>query len=146
MKVNKDKLQKILSEIFEALESLKELNALDKENFIKDKHKLASAKYNLIVAIEGIIDISNHIISKNRLRPPSDYADTFKVLYEAKIIEADYMDTLIKMVRFRNRLIHIYWEVENEEVFEIIRNRLSDIEKFLKIVNERFLKENPVVG
>lgn len=105
---------------------------MNKDEFISDPHKLGSAKYHFIVAIEGSLDLCNHIIAKNRYRTPEDYADTFQVLYEQGVFTKEFTDTLKKMARFRNRLIHLYWEVSEEELYQILQQRLSDIDLFLK--------------
>jgi uncharacterized protein YutE (UPF0331/DUF86 family) len=71
-KFEKDKITKLSSEIFNAVEKLDELSSLSKNDFISDPYKVASAKYFLIVAIEASIDMCNHLISKNRFRAPED--------------------------------------------------------------------------
>jgi uncharacterized protein YutE (UPF0331/DUF86 family) len=38
-------------------------------------------------------------------------------------------------VSFRNRLVHIYLEVENKQVFEILQNRLNDFKKFVDSIS-----------
>lgn len=131
MEFNEDKLRKISSEILLALKRLEHLRGLDKDTFESDEHKIGSAKYSLIVAIEGIIDLCNHIIAKNGYRTPEDYADTFRVMAEKGAFGQEFTDTLIKMVRFRNRLVHIYWEVDNNELYGIIHSNLNDINRFL---------------
>lgn len=88
MDFNQDKIRKILSEILSSLERLEDLKTLDKDVFLSDTHKIGSAKYNLIVAIEGVVDLCNHIIAKNRYRTPEDYADTFRVMAEKGAFEA----------------------------------------------------------
>jgi uncharacterized protein YutE (UPF0331/DUF86 family) len=72
-------VRKITSEVLSALQRLEDLGKLSEAEFAADPHKVGSAKYNLIVAIEGTVDLSNHIISKNAFRTPEDYADTFRV-------------------------------------------------------------------
>lgn len=132
MELNPDKVRKITSEILAALDLLEELKKLPKDAFLSDTHKISSAKYNFIVAIEGIIDLCNHIIAKNSFRTPEDYADTFKVLAEKNAFDPQFTNTLIQMARFRNRLVHIYWEVSNDELHHILMTRLDDIRRFLK--------------
>lgn len=80
MEYNTDKVRKITSEILTSFELLKDLKCLKQLDFLSDPHKIGSAKYNFIVVIEGIIDLCNHIISKNAFRTPEDYADTFRVM------------------------------------------------------------------
>lgn len=125
-------MRKITSEVLSALQRLEDLRKLSEEEFAADPHKVASAKYNLIVAIEGAVDLSNHIISKNGFRTPEDYADTFRVMEEKGVFDAEFTDSLIQMARFRNRLGHIYWDIDDVEIYRIIQTRLQDIKQFLK--------------
>ncbi|MDO9210413.1 MAG: DUF86 domain-containing protein [Deltaproteobacteria bacterium] len=125
-------MRKITSEVLSALQRLEDLRKLSEEEFAADPHKVASAKYNLIVAIEGAVDLSNHIISKNGFRTPEDYADTFRVMEEKGVFDAEFTNSLIQMARFRNRLVHIYWDIDDAEIYRIIQTRLQDIKQFLK--------------
>lgn len=38
------------------------------------------------------------------------------------------------MARFRNLIVHRYWDVDNRRVLEIARNSLSDLEAFLDAI------------
>ena len=124
MEFNQDKVRKITSEIFISLERLEELKNLSEADFLSDQHKIGSAKYNLIIAIEGMIDLCNHIIAKNAFRTPEDYADTFRVMAEKGAFDEEFITRLIQMARFRNRLVHIYWDINNNELHRIIQERL----------------------
>ena len=142
MEFNQDKVIKITSEILLSLERLVDLKALSKADFLSDQHKISSAKYNLIVAIEGMIDLCNHVIAKNGFRTPEDYADTFEVMTERGAFNKEFTTTLIQMARFRNRLVHIYWEVDDNELYGILKSRLPDIKTFLESFG-RFI-EKPI--
>ncbi len=132
MEFNPDKVRKITSEILLSLERLEELQRLPKDLFLKDPHKIGSAKYNFIVAIEGVIDLCNHVIARNAFRTPEDYADTFRVMAERSALDEEFTLTLTQMARFRNRLVHIYWEIEDNELHRILQSHLDDIREFLK--------------
>jgi uncharacterized protein YutE (UPF0331/DUF86 family) len=97
---NKDKITKIMSEIIIALTRLDDLSAKEKKEFLNSPHLISSAKYNLIVAIEGSIDICNHLLSANKLKAPEDYADSFKALAETGVFEESFVQRLIEMARF----------------------------------------------
>ncbi len=120
-----------MAEAENALLTIHELAELDEEEFLRNKHYISSAKYNLLVAIEACIDIAYHLISKNKLRLPRDYADSFRVLQENGIVDSELAHRLILMARFRNRLVHIYWDVDNRMIYRIITESITDIEKFL---------------
>jgi uncharacterized protein YutE (UPF0331/DUF86 family) len=132
LEYNPDKVRKITSEVLLALQRLEDLRKLSGGEFTGDPHKVGSAKYHLIVAIEGAVDLCSHIISKNGLRTPEDYADTFRVMEEGGVFDAKFTDSLTQMARFRNRLVHIYWDIDNTELYRIIQTRLQDIHRFLK--------------
>ena len=126
-----ERLNRLVGAMRTAVNLLAELSHLPADSFIADHHKVSSAKYNFIAAIEAAIDIANHIISRNKLRPPDDYADTFSVLCEASILERKFADELMKMARFRNRLVHLYWDVNSGELHTILKTRLDDFESYL---------------
>ena len=132
LKFDKNKIIKLSSEISESMDKLHNLSNINKEDFLSDPYKIASAKYFLIVSIEGTIDICNHLISMNKLRAPEDYADSFRVIGNAGILKKDFVKKLVEMARFRNRLVHIYWEVDDELIYTFINEDISDIDDFIK--------------
>jgi len=132
LEFDEEKITKLSSELFNALRRLKELADLPKDEFLSNPHFIASAKYFLIVAIEAAIDMCNHVISRNRLRVPEDYADTFRVMGEASFFDDEFVDRLVRMARFRNRLVHLYWNVDDEIVYEILQKDIQDLEEFVK--------------
>lgn len=77
MKYDADRVAKLSSEIYNALDGLMEISQIPKDDFLKKRHIIAGAKYYLIVAIEASIDLANHLISQNNLKFPESYADTF---------------------------------------------------------------------
>jgi len=38
------------------------------------------------------------------------------------------------MARFRNRLVHLYWDVEAETIYNILQSHLSDFERFREYI------------
>ena len=136
---DQEKMVRLVSELRMSVGRLRELAKLTQEDFLNDPDKIGSSKYHFIVAIESCIDMCNHIIARNGYRVPEDYADTFQVMAEAGAFATDFSDDLRNMARFRNRLVHLYWQVDDKQVFEIIRNRLNDFKKFLDSIF-RFLE------
>ena len=129
--VDPERIQKLVGCMRESVRILNEIKVMEESEFQKDVHKQSSAKYNFIVAIEAAIDLANHLISKRALRAPEDYADIFKVLADSSVIDKGFSTELSKMARFRNRLVHLYWEVDIAEVWKIIQTRLNDFEEYI---------------
>ncbi len=125
MEFDRDRVGRLVSELLKALRNLRDLQGLSREEFLSDPHKVSSAKYNFIVAIEAALDLCNHLIAKNRFRVPEDYADTFRVMGEEGVFPGDFVNDLMGMARFRNRLVHIYWEVDDGELCRILQEMLG---------------------
>jgi len=131
-KINREKIKFLVGEIKQALGNLRDYSHLGMEKVLNDSTILGSIKYNFIVAIQSCIDICNHIIAKEQARAPEDYADCFKILGEMGTLEKDCAERLIQMARFRNLLVHLYWEVNNQRVYEILQKDLDDFDLFLE--------------
>lgn len=132
-----------LGELSNALNLLHDLKSRDLEEFKHDQHLVGSAKYHLIVAIESTIDICNHIISKSGFRLPENYSDSFRVLAENNILPTEMVEEkLVVMARFRNRLVHVYWEIDLDQLFQILQENLIDLEHFKNEVKRYLRDEN----
>ena len=132
---NPERIRKMVSSMRVAVRQLSDLCGLEEKDFLDDSHKIASAKYNFIIAIEAAIDMGNHIISHNGFRAPEDYADTFSVLGEYGVVSEEFAKELRKMARFRNRLVHIYWEVDDKQVYKIMQSNLGDFKTLLNSIS-----------
>jgi len=50
---------------------------------------------------------------------------------EHGIVDAGFAERLQRMARFRNRLIHIYWDINDETIYNLLQEDVCDIEEFL---------------
>ena len=128
---DRDIMLRLVSELRKSVRRLQILSGLKKEALADDPDKMASAKYHFIVAIESCIDMCNHIISQNGYRAPEDYADTFRVMAEESMFKKEALDDLVAMAKFRNRLVHLYWEVNIDQFHSILQSRLDDFSMVL---------------
>lgn len=134
-------IEKILTkfqQIDEYLSILRTISKTPKETFLKDKILIGSAKYYLQISIECCLDVANHIIASEKLRAPKDYADTFMVIQEEGIISTELGTRLRRMAKFRNRLVHLYGEIDNDYIYEYIKGDLKDIEGYKTEIIKRY--------
>ena len=142
---DQEKMAKLVSEFRKSVARLRKLKLLEQQKFLRDPDKIGSAKYHFIVAIESCIDMCNHIISRNGYRVPEDYGDTFKVMSEEGAFDTEFALELIKMAKFRNRLVHLYWEIDDKMIYKILEGRLGDFNTFLNSIAD-FLEWNQEKG
>jgi uncharacterized protein YutE (UPF0331/DUF86 family) len=130
MTVDSIRVRERLGVIADAERRLGEFSELPADEFLADFRNTESAKYLLIVATEAAIDICNHMAARLGGRSPEGYADCFTVLAELGIIGDELAGHLKLMARFRNFLVHLYWQVDNRKIYEIIQHNLADLDAF----------------
>lgn len=132
--VDESRILHKLQAITDSLSKLEELAQMDRDVFLIDFRSIDSAKYNLQTSIEAMIDICNHIISRKRLRVPATNVESFEVVSEAGLLPADVLPVYRSMARFRNRIVHMYDDVDDSQIHEILQTRLDDIRAFVQHV------------
>jgi uncharacterized protein YutE (UPF0331/DUF86 family) len=137
--VSFEKVVHKFQQLDEYLKILAKISKTPKETFLKDKILIGSAKYYLQVSIECCLDVANHIIASEKLRAPRDYSDSFLVIQEEGLISSELGDKLRQMAKFRNRLVHLYGEIDNTNVYEYIKGELKDIEEFKSVIIKRYI-------
>ena len=136
--VSLEKIAQKFLQLDEYLGLLRSISKTSIEAFLKDKIIIGSAKYYLQVSIECCLDVANHIIASEYLRAPKDYADSFMVIEEEGIVAPELGQRLRQMAKFRNRLFHLYGEIDDAYVYEFMKEDLKDIEKFKSIIIKQY--------
>lgn len=134
--IDKEKLMLQLEKLEENLSNLKELP--EKVEPGKDAVLIAAAERLLQVSTEACLNIGNHLISGLSLKRADTYKEIFIRLEEEKIISEDISSALQDFTAFRNRLVHLYWKITQEEVLE----KINEIDYFKKFAQEilKFIK------
>lgn len=129
--VEREKIQQKIAFLEANLEKLEILRSFSLEELQQDFMKLESAKHLLQVSIEAMLDIANHLIARCRLTAPSSAVQAFVTLAENRIITQATMEKCRLMARFRNRIVHIYFDVDISEIHQILQNELPDFRGFI---------------
>lgn len=130
MNLNPDLVRNRCREITDSLARLEKIALMPKEAFLQDQDSKDIASYRLLIAIEAALNLCYHISSKQLSKVPESYADCFQLVCEAGLIPAALSDNLQKMARFRNLLVHVYWDLDEEALYTIITCHLDDIRKY----------------
>lgn len=128
--VNPDKVKDLLARLSSYVEKLEIIARFSLQEFQGSFMHVESAKHLLQVSIECCLDISHHIIASERYRTPGTYVESLEILAEESVIPQEYLASFRQMVRFRNRLVHLYWDVEEVDLYEILQTRLGDFDVF----------------
>ena len=138
-KLNERIVTNRISKLREYLKVLKELQKASFEEFVSNPRIRYSAERCLHLAIECAINIGNHIISALQLRKPEEYHDIALILEENGVIPSGFAEEFVKMIRFRNILVHDYVGLDISRVYTFLQERLADFELFIEYIT-KFLK------
>lgn len=132
--IRPDKIEGLLRLMSEYTEKLRQIAQFPLDDFKGDYLKLESVKHLLQVAIECCLDASNHIIASDGFRSPQTYSESFAILAEQKIIPGEFLPRLLQMAKFRDRLVHLYHDLNEEELYRILQEDLTDFNSFAKLI------------
>lgn len=104
-----------------------------KELFLKEPQVWASTERFLQMALEVVSDMGCHVIADEGIGTVDQYRDIPEIFAEQGWIDAEIKEKWIKMIGFRNILVHGYANIDRSEVYSILQNNLDDIKKFRKV-------------
>ncbi|MCL4458077.1 MAG: DUF86 domain-containing protein [Nitrospirae bacterium] len=136
-------MEEINAKIAVVQERVRRLSAFSEisiEAYLKDFITKDAVERNIEVAIQACIDIAKVIIKKEGLREPEGNKGVFVVLAENGIISEESLKFLIPMAGTRNVLVHGYDKIDDTIIFGALKKHLSDFYRFLKEIEERYLK------
>lgn len=139
--VDKSLILRKLAELEEYLEQIKEYSNITVDEYSDDWKIQRIVERTLQMMIENCVDIASHIISDRKYRIPKSYADTFSILHKEGVLEKELFDTMEKMAKFRNIVVHHYDKVDAIIVVNILKRYIGDFRDYRNaIVN--VLKKN----
>jgi len=137
MNLNLNLIKDRFREIETSLARLAAFQKMTLDEFLADQDTLDLACYKLLVAIEAALQICYHITAKRLGKVPEEYAECFAILGQAEIIDDRLSRDLQQMARFRNLLIHVYWKIDYERLYDILQNHLQDLKSFITAVEKQ---------
>lgn len=112
------------------------------EVFLADPKAVGAAESYLRRSLEALLDIGRHILAKGFGIPVSEYKAIATVLKQEDVILDEEARILYAMAGYRNRLVHFYYEVTDDELYRICAQQLGDIERIADAYR-RWLKQHP---
>lgn len=129
--VNQDKVRHKMKIIENNLLKLHSLSHISSSEFVSDFRNVESAKHLFQVSIEAMGDICDHIVAKNRMGTPESLADSFAILANNGYLNQENTKQYITMAKFRNKIVHLYQEIDDKEIYRILQDNLDDFKRFL---------------
>lgn len=125
-------IEQRLALIADYLSQLRKLAHTPREEFLADKIKTGAAESYLRRSLEAIFDIGRHILAKTgSVNMATEYKAIAKGLAQREIVDGKLGETLLEMAGYRNRLVHMYNEITDDELYGILTEDLDAIRNFI---------------
>lgn len=138
----KKQLQEKINNLLEVYQGLKKLQRFTLDDLRANIENVWSVTFGLVAGTEAVLDISQYVLADKGIKTDS-YGKIPAKLEEAGIINKNFSEKMQKMVGFRNRAIHNYPSLDEEQLYEILQKDIDDFKEFLEIANsylEKFKK------
>ena len=112
--------------------------------FIADKRNVWAAESCLRRALEALMDLGRHVAAKGFGRGVTEYKEIASVLMDGGVLDDEACFLFKTLAGYRNRMVHFYNEISDEELFEICTCQLSDISKMAAHIKD-WTHHNPEV-
>jgi uncharacterized protein YutE (UPF0331/DUF86 family) len=131
--VRPEVIQKRLEKLEEYLAILEKIKKYSREEFLADPERYGSAERFLQLSIEALDDMGNHLVADSELGVIDSAADIPRLLHEHGHVDAALQETWVRMIGFRNILVHDYLDIDRSIVYDALQSRLKDIRALMRI-------------
>ncbi|WP_447974999.1 type VII toxin-antitoxin system HepT family RNase toxin [Nitrospira sp. Kam-Ns4a] len=140
--VDTQRVTELLRLISDDVRVLRQKASATKEHYLASSDLQAIVERRLQTAAEECINVGNHLIARLGFRAPQDYADVFRVLGAAGVLPHELSQVLMELARLRTLLVHVYWAIDHERLYDTLPARLATLELFIDTI-VRWLTKQP---
>jgi len=137
--VNAEVIKQRLNQLSTSLNKLERFKEISLEEFLKDDIVQDVVEYNLFIAINMMINIATHIVVDNNMGNPETLGEAFSILHKEKYLNENEAKIYRNMVGLRNILSHEYLKIDKRIIYDILKNNLVDIKKFIIFIHDNFV-------
>lgn len=80
-----------------------------------------------------MIDVGNHVIAELQLGTVDHYRDVPGLLAEHGYLDEPLREKWVRMIGFRNILVHDYLDVDRQIVYRVLHEDLEDLEALSRV-------------
>jgi len=131
--VRAEVIRKRLNKLDEYLAILQELQRHEWDEFIAHPEHYGSAERFLQLAIETLNDLGNHVIADLDLGAVDHHSDIPAILVKNGYVDSDLASEWVRMIGFRNVLVHDYLDIDRQIVYDVLQHRLATFERLRRV-------------
>ncbi len=120
--------------IAEDLRRLEGLARKSREEYLAGEIDETLAERYLERMIGRMIDVNYHLLTESGEAPPRDYHDSFVVLDRIGALDAGFARRLAPCAGLRNRIVHVYDDLDPGRVYDSLRSAVADVPPYLTAI------------
>jgi len=132
--VDERRVRRLLQRVSEDLAYLRARSLEDRTAIRADADRLAALKYRFVTAIEGCLNVAQHLCASEGWGPPATNAEALRILGRHGVLDAALADSLARAVGFRNVLVHGYVDADDDRVVAQL-DRVGELDAFVAAVS-----------
>lgn len=113
------------------LSRIRALPVNDRNEFFVDPRNSLACESCLRRALEALLDLGRHLLAKGLGIAVEEYKEIGPALARNQVISEEHARLFRIMAGYRNRMVHFYHEVSDEEILEICTRNLGEMEAVL---------------
>lgn len=123
-----------LERLDEYVSYLRDIQKVNKVQFVSDYHFFGLAERYFHLAIEVLLDVGKILIVTEKLERPDENQEIFVALNKRGILSDNLTEQLVGIANFRNILVHEYGKIDREIVYSKLQKNLDNFTDFKKEV------------
>ena len=131
--VDRDTFDRRLAKLEELLGDLRRIapkRSAERDAFLGDRGVQAQAERWLQLAAECCIDLAHHLIADRGWRSPRTYRETFEILRDNGVLDAELCVAMQGWAGLRNVLTHLYLDVDHARICDVLERELDQLDRF----------------
>lgn len=129
-----DRIEAKLATHRECLENLEKIPRSSFDEFASDFRNVQSTLHLFQVGIQTLIDIGGYLVSRLALPMPRKSQDIFESLEERGHLPKGTAVRYAPLVAFRNRVVHLYEEIDKRIVYDILNREREDWRELMDLL------------
>ncbi|MCU0520770.1 MAG: DUF86 domain-containing protein [Anaerolineae bacterium] len=134
--VRAEVIRKRLNKLDEYLQVLRVQQRYTYDELASDPERYGSVERFLQLAVEVLSDLGSHVVADEGLGVVDWHSDIASVMCDHGYIDADLRDRWVRMIGFRNVLVHVYMDIDLRIVYDVLQHGLADIEALRQVFAE----------
>ncbi len=129
-------IEGLISYIRGHLEAAREYQNYSLSEIEKNALVREAIERKLYVIAQAVIDLAEATVAYKGLRRPTTLREALHILGEAGILPAEFLERFIGIVGFRNALAHDYKDLRIDVIYDVLRNKLTEVKEFIAYIEK----------